>query len=338
MKAYEIQGSFGIDRLRLAERPDPQPGPGELLLAVKAVSLNHRDLTTVEGIYNPKQQLPLIPCSDAAGEVVAVGEGVTRFRVGDRVCPTFARHWLSGEPEREKLRSTLGGPLDGTLAERIVVPAESAVAAPAHLSDEEAATLPCAALTAWNAVVTHGRTKPGEVVVALGTGGVSLFALQFARLVGARVIVTSSSDGKLARARELGAWGTINYRAEPDWERKVKELTGGRGADLVIEVGGAGTFSRSLHAVRLGGTIVMIGALSGGDAPLSVIPILMRQIRVQGMLVGDRESFEAMNRGVAASGLRPVVDRVFPFEQAPDAFRHMASGEHFGKVVVRVAG
>lgn len=337
MKVFEIQGSFGIDRLRPAERADPEPEPGGLLLAVKAVSLNHRDLTTVEGAYNPKQPLPLIPCSDAAAEVVAVGEGVTRFRAGDRVCPTFARHWICGEPERDRLRSTLGGPLDGTLAERIVVPAESAVAVPAHLSDEEAATLPCAALTAWNAIVTHGRTRPGDVVVALGTGGVSIFALQFGRLLGARVIVTSSSDDKLARARELGAWGTINYRAEPEWERRVKELTGGRGADLVIEVGGAGTFARSLHAVRMGGTVVMIGALAGGDAPLSVIPILMRQIRVQGMLVGDRESFEAMNRAIAAAGLRPVIDRVFPFGQAPDAFHHMASGEHFGKIVVRVS-
>ena len=255
MKVWEIQGSFGLDRLRLAERPDPAPGPGELLLAVRAVALNHRDLTTVDGTYNPKQRLPLVPCSDAAAEVVAVGEGVTRFAAGDRVCPLFAQRWLCGEPERERLRSTLGGPLDGTLAERMAVPAESAVAVPEHLSDEEAATLPCAALTAWSAVVTHGRTRPGDVVVVLGTGGVAVFALQLARLAGARVIVTSSSDDKLARARELGAWGTINYRAEPEWGRRVKELTGDRGADLVVEVGGAETLSRSLHAVRMGGTI-----------------------------------------------------------------------------------
>jgi NADPH:quinone reductase-like Zn-dependent oxidoreductase len=338
MKVYEIQGSFGLDHLRQAERPEPALGPGELLVAVKAVSLNRRDLMTVEGVYNPKQRLPLIPCSDAAAEVLAVGAGVTRFAPGDRVCPLFSREWLCGEPEREKLRSTLGGPLDGTLAERMVVAAESAVAAPEHLTDEEASTLPCAALTAWSAVVTHGRTRPGDVVLVLGTGGVSLFALQFANLAGARVIVTSSSDDKLARARELGAEGTVNYRKDPDWGRRVKELTGDRGADLVVEVGGAETLRRSLHAVRMGGTIAMIGALSGGEAPLSVIPILMRQVRVQGILVGDREGFEAMNRALAAHDLRPVVDRAFPFDEAPEAFRHMASGRHFGKVVVRVSG
>jgi len=337
MKVYEIQGSFGLDHLRQAERPEPALGPGELLVAVKAVSLNRRDLMTVEGVYNPKQRLPLIPCSDAAAEVLAVGAGVTRFAPGDRVCPLFSREWLCGEPEREKLRSTLGGPLDGTLAERMVVAAESAVAAPEHLTDEEASTLPCAALTAWSAVVTHGRTRPGDVVLVLGTGGVSLFALQFANLAGARVIVTSSSDDKLARARELGAEGTVNYRKDPDWGRRVKELTGDRGADLVVEVGGAETLRRSLHAVRMGGTIAMIGALSGGEAPLSVIPILMRQVRVQGVMVGDREGFEAMNRALAAHDLRPVVDRAFPFDEVPAAFRHMASGKHFGKVVVRVS-
>lgn len=338
MKVWEIQGSFGLDNLCAAERPEPAPGPGELLLAVRAVSLNHRDLTTVLGVYNPKQPLPLIPCSDAAAEVVAVGEGVDRFAPGDRVCPLFAPRWLAGEPERERLRATLGGPLDGTLAERIAVPAEAAVAIPAHLSDEEAATLPCAALTAWSAVVTLGRTAPGDVVVVLGTGGVSLFALQFARLAGAEVIVTSSSPAKLERARELGATAGIDYRAEPDWARRVKELTGGRGADLVVEVGGAGTLAQSLHAVRMGGTVAMIGALSGPAAPLSVIPILMRQVRVQGVLVGHREGFEAMNRAIAAHRLRPVVDRVFPFDDAPATFRHLASGGHFGKVVVRGAG
>ncbi len=337
MKVWEIQGSFGLDNLRAAERPEPVPGPGELLLAVRAVSLNHRDLTTVLGVYNPKQPLPLVPCSDAAAEVVAVGAGVDRFAAGDRVCPLFAPRWLAGEPERERLRSTLGGPLDGTLAERVVVPAEAAVAIPAHLSDEEAATLPCAALTAWSAVVTLGRTVPGDVVVVLGTGGVSLFALQFARLAGAEVIVTSSSAAKLERARDLGASAGIDYRAEPDWARRVKELTGGRGADLVVEVGGAGTLAQSLHAVRMGGTVAMIGALSGPAAPLSVIPILMRQVRVQGVLVGHREGFEAMNRAIAAHRLRPVVDRVFPFDETPAAFRRLASGGHFGKVVVRVA-
>lgn len=336
MKVFEIQGSFGLDRLRPAERPEPEPGPGELLLAVRAASLNRRDLMTVEGHYNPEQPLPLIPCSDAAAEVLAVGEGVTRFAAGDRVCPLFSREWLCGEPVRERLRSTLGGPLDGTLAERMVVPAESAVAIPEHLTDVEASTLPCAAVTAWSAVMVHGRTRPGDTVLVLGTGGVSLFALQIARLAGARVIVTSSSDAKLERARELGAEGTINYRSEPHWVRPVKELTGGRGVDLVVEVGGADTLRQSLHAVRMGGTIAMIGALSGGEAPLSVLPILMRQVRIQGMLVGDREAFESMNRALALHRLRPVVDRVFPFAEAAEAFRTMRSGDHFGKVVIEV--
>lgn len=338
MKVYEIRDRFGLDRLLPAERPAPEAGPGELLLAMRAVALNYRDLMMVEGHYDPRQELPLIPCSDGVGEVVAVGEGVSRFAVGDRVCPIFAQRWLGGEPERDRLRSTLGGPLDGTLSERMAVPAEAAVAVPEHLSDEEAATLPCAALTAWSAVVTLGGVRPGDTVLVLGTGGVALFAFQIARLCGARVIVTSSSDDKLARARELGAWETLNYRTTPEWGKPVRRLTGGRGVDLVVEVGGAGTLAQSLRAVRMGGTVAMIGVLSGAEAPLSVVPILMQQVRVQGVLVGDRDGFEAMNRAFSEHRLRPVIDRVFPFDRVGDAFAHLASGAHFGKVVVRFAG
>jgi len=336
MKVFEIRGAFGLGHLLPGERPEHLPGPGEVLVGLQAVSLNYRDLLTVLGRYNPKQPLPLIPCSDGLGEVLAVGPGVHRFGIGDRVSPIFAQAWIAGEPTREKLRSTLGGPLDGTLRERMVVPEAALVTPPEHLTDAEAACLTCAAVTAWNAVVTEGRVKAGDVVLVQGTGGVSIFALLFARLLGARVIVTSSSEAKLARARELGAWEGIDYRQSPDWARRVKELTDGRGADLVIEVGGAGTLEQSLRAVRFGGTIALIGVLAGGTAALNVVPILMQKVRVQGILVGDRESFEAMNRAIEAHALRPVVDRIFPFTETREAFAHLESAGHFGKVVVEV--
>ena len=345
MRVWEIRDSFGLDHLQPGERPDDDrergPGPGELLLAVRAASLNYRDLLTVQGQYNPRQPLPLIPCSDGVGEVTAVGDGVARFKVGDRVCPTFARRWISGEATHERLRSTLGGPFDGTLTERMTVPAESAVAVPEHLTDAEAACLPCAGLTAWSALTLPGlegrSLTPGETVLLLGTGGVAVFALQFAVLMGARAIVLSSSDEKLERARALGAWQTLNYRTQPDWGKPVREMTGGAGVDRVVEVGGAGTLESSLQAVRIGGTVVMIGVLAGHRAPLSVTAILMKQVRVQGCLVGPRDAFEAMNRAIAAHRLRPVVDRVFPFAEVRPAFDHLAAGKHFGKVAIAVS-
>lgn len=341
MKAWEARGAFGLDRLELVERPAPEPGPGEVLLALRAASINFRDLLMIEGRYDPKQALPLVPCSDGSGEVLALGPGAERLapglRVGARVMPVFAQGWLGGRPRREAVRTTLGGPLDGTLAELMVARAEAVVPVPEHLSDEEAATLPCAAVTAWNALAETGSVRAGDTVLTLGTGGVSIFALQLARLLGARVIVTSSSDAKLARARELGAWEGINYREVPEWGRRVRELTGGEGADCVIEVGGGATLPRSLQAVRSGGTVALIGVLSGRPAELDTAAILMRSIRVQGVLVGSREHFEAMNRAIAQHRLRPVVDRVFPFAEAREAFAHLAAGRHFGKVVVRIA-
>ena len=342
MRAWEVRSGFGLDRLELAERPDPEPGPGEALVRLRAASINFRDYLMVEGKYNPKQPLPLIPCSDGVGEVVAVGPGAERLAPGQRVLPIFAQGWLAGRPRREAVRTTLGGPLDGTLAELLVVRAEGVVPAPEHLSDEEAATLPCAAVTAWNALTSGagegGPVKAGDTVLTLGTGGVSIFALQLARLLGARVIVTSSSDEKLARARELGAWEGVNYREVPEWGKRVRDLTGGEGVDHVIEVGGGDTLPNSLQAVRAGGTISLIGVLSGRPTELDVAAILMRSIRVQGVLVGSREHFEAMNRALVQHELRPVVDRVFPFEDAPEAFRHLAAGRHFGKVAVRIRG
>lgn len=336
MKLYEIRERFGLDALTLTERPQPRPGPHEVLVRLKAASLNYRDLMVVKGQYNPKMPLPRVPCSDAAGEVAEVGPGVTRVKVGQRVAGIFMQKWISGEIDDAKARSALGGAIDGLLAEFAVLHEDGLVHVPEHLSYEEAATLPCAAVTAWHGLVTEGRIKPGDTVLCQGTGGVSLFAMQFARLAGARVVITSSSDDKLKRARELGAAEGVNYKTTPEWGDKVRELTGGRGVDHVVEVGGAGTLGQSLKAVRMGGQISLIGVLSGvGQA--NTLPILMKNVRVQGIFVGSREMFEAMNRAIAEHRLRPVVDRVFPFAEAPAAFRHMESAAHFGKICIRMA-
>ncbi len=338
MRAVEIRGAFGLDHLDLVDRPEPAgPGPGQVLLALRAAALNYRDLLMVRGLYDRRQPLPLVPCSDGVGEVIAIGEGVTRVAVGDRVCPLFAQRWIAGRPTRERVRSTLGGPLDGTLAERMVLSEEGVVRVPEHLTDAEAAALPCAALTAWNALVTEGRLAAGETVLLQGTGGVSLFALQLARLAGARAIVTSSSDEKLERARALGAEAGINYRQTPEWGARAKELTGGVGVDHVVEVGGAATLAQSLRAVRMGGTVSLIGNLSGADAQVALTAIFMQRVRLQGILVGDRESFEAMNRALAAARLRPIVDRTFALAEARAAFDHLAAGQAFGKVAVAIA-
>ena len=336
MRAFEIQ-KFGLDNLTLAERPDPQPGPGQVLIRIKAVSLNFRDHLMVAGAYNPKQKLPLIPCSDGAGEVIAVGPGVTRAKPGDRVMGSFSQTWIAGEPARAKLAGTLGGPLDGMLAEQVVLHEEGITPIPAALSYEEAATLPCAAVTAWHALVVQGGLKAGDTVLVQGTGGVSIFALQFAKMFGARVIVTSSSDAKLEKAKALGADGLINYKTTPDWEKPAREMTGGAGLDHIIEVGGAGTLGKALKCVRIGGIIHVIGVLSG-NAPsdFSVIPILMQNVRLQGVLVGSRETFEQMNKAIAVNGLKPVIDGAFPFAEARAAFAHMGAGAHFGKIVITV--
>jgi NADPH:quinone reductase-like Zn-dependent oxidoreductase len=270
------------------------------------------------------------------GEVVEVGDGVTRVAPGDRVATLFSQGWLKGEPTAAELRSTLGGPIDGTLTERMVLPEGGVIPVPDHLSDAEAACLPCAGLTAWSALVELGRVTAGDVVLVQGTGGVSLFALQFASALGARTIVTSSSDAKLERARALGAWKTVNYREQPDWGKVVRALTGGVGVDHVVEVGGAGTLPQSLKAVRVGGAISMIGVLSGTRSEMDLIPVLMQQVRIQGVLVGSREGFERMNRAVEASQLRPVVDTVIPFDEAPEAFAVMERAGHFGKIAVEI--
>ena len=335
MRAYRIHDFEGVESYRIEDLPEPSPGPGEAVVRVRATSLNYRDLLVVKGLYSRNLPLPLIPLSDASGEVAAVGTGVTRVRPGDRVAAAFMPAWVAGEPNETKANSALGGAVNGVLAEQIVINHEGLVKLPDHLSFEEAATLPCAGVTAWHALVHEGQVKAGETVLLLGTGGVSIFALQFARLSGARVIVTSSSDEKLERARGMGASDGINYKSTPDWDKRVRELTGGVGVDHVVEVGGAGTLPRSLKAVRMGGRIGMIGVLSGaGD--VNPTPILMKNVRVQGIFVGSREMFEAMNRAIALHQLRPVVDRVFDFDQAGEALRYLESGAHFGKVVIRV--
>jgi len=340
MRALAVEPSFGLENLQVVERPDPEPpGPGQVTLRMRAASINYRDLLMVQGHYNPKQALPLVPCSDGVGEVMALGAGVTGLTLGQRVAPIFAQGWIAGAQRNEYIRTTLGGPLDGTLCERMTVPAASVVPVPEHLSDEEAASLPCAGVTAWHALTGEAGgcgVTAGDVVLTLGTGGVSIFALQLGQLLGARVIVTSSRDDKLEQARALGAWQTVNYREVPEWGKRVKELTGGRGVDRVIEVGGAGTLPRSLQAVRPAGEISLIGVLSGTVKDLDVLPILMRGVRIQGVLVGSRSHFEAMNRAIETHGMRPVVDRVFPFDQARQAFKHLAAGRHVGKVCVRI--
>ncbi len=337
VKAIVLSGGFGRDNLGLEERPDPVPGPGEVLLRMRAASLNYRDVLMVDGSYNPKQRLPLIPASDGVGEVIAVGAGVTRVKTGERVCPIFARDYIAGEPTRDRLRSTLGGPFDGTLCEQMVVPAESVVRVPGQLDDAQAACLPCAGVTAYNALIAQGGLQPGQTVLTLGTGGVSIFALQIAKLAGARVIITSSSDEKLARAKQLGADFTINHRSTPGWGNEVRALTGGRGVDHVIEVGGAGTLSESLRAVRPGGTVSIIGVLAGTATKLDLLPVLMQNVRLQGVFVGHREHLEALCNA-AAVGIRPVVDRVFALHEARAAFDHLASGAHFGKVCIAIPG
>jgi NADPH:quinone reductase-like Zn-dependent oxidoreductase len=335
MKVLQIQGNFGLENLVLADRPKPVPGPGEVLLQMRAAALNYRDLLMVQGLYNPRQPLPLIPCSDGVGEVVAVGDQISRVQVGDRVITMFCQGWISGEPSQDLKRVTLGGPLDGTLAEYMVLSEEGVVRAPEHLSDVEAASLTCAGLTAWSALVTQGGVVGGDTVLVQGTGGVSIFALQFARLLGARAIVTSSSDAKLERARGVGANETINYRETPEWAKTVKEMTDGRGVDLVVEVGGAETLAQSVHAVRPGGQISLVGNLTGGVIELNLVPIFMRGVRIQGILVGHRQGFEAMSRALVEHLMRPVVDRVFPWSEARQALEHLAAGRHFGKVCLR---
>jgi NADPH:quinone reductase-like Zn-dependent oxidoreductase len=334
MRAYEVQEEFGIDQLKLVDKKSPEPGPNDVLIDMKAWSLNYRDLMVVKGFYNPKMVRPRIPFSDGVGEVIAVGADVSRVAVGDRVASLFAQAWIDGKPTREINRSCLGEAVEGVLAEEVVLPEQGVVKIPEHLSFEEAATLPCAGVTAWNSLFGDGQLKPGDNVLLLGTGGVSIFALQFCNMMGANVIITSSSNEKLEKAKALGASYGINYNDEPKWHKKVLECTNGNGADRVIEVGGAGTLSKSIMSAGVGGMISLIGILSGaGD--VNPIPVLMNSIQIRGIFVGSRAMFENMNRAISLHQIKPVIDQVFSFENVKEALKHMESGSHFGKIVVK---
>jgi NADPH:quinone reductase-like Zn-dependent oxidoreductase len=332
MKAYEIQ-KFGLDGLAAVERPIPEPGVNQVLVKMHAWSLNYRDLMTATGRYNPRLKLPQIPLSDGAGEVVATGSEVEKFKAGDRVTNTFFERWPSGEATDEQSRTALGAGRDGVLAEYVALHQDGVIPIPEHLTFAEAATLPCAALTAWNALVTKGKVKAGDTILTLGTGGVSIFALQFGLMTGAQVFITSGSDEKLDRARQLGARQTVNYRKQSEWGRIVRQLTGGSGVDLVVEVGGPGTFNQSVAALRRGGTLVLIGVLAE-RAEVEILPVQMRTICVQGIYVGSREEFSTMNAAIAMHKLHPVIDSTFRFSEFQEALKLMQAGGHFGKIVM----
>ncbi len=332
MRAVEAS-DFSIDALKLVQRPVPMPRRGEILVRIKAASLNYRDLAILAQKYMATLQLPYVPASDACGEVVEIGEEVTRFKVGDRVTPLYTQGWHDGYPTpAQRTTRTLGAPLSGVLQDYVVVPAEDAVSVPTHLSDGEAATLPIAALTAWS-TLQEGGIKAGDTVLVQGTGGVALFAAQFAKLMGARVIALSSSDEKLARVKQLGADVGINYRATPAWGAAVKEATQGRGVDIVVETAGA-TIEQSLASLAFGGFIGIVGFVAGMKAEIPLRTIIGPMIRIQGIAVGSRARFEAMNRAIGQHKLKPVVDSTFLLEKSADAFRHMEQGKHFGKIVI----
>ena len=334
MRAWQIT-KFGIDSLDFVERPTPVPGPGEVLVGVRAVSLNYRDLLMVKGLYNPRLRFPRIPCSDGAGEVVAIGEGVTEWKPGDRVMGIFMQNWLEGPLTPARAKGALGGDIDGTLTDYIVLKEQGLVSIPDHLSYQEAATLPCAAVTAWNAL-RAGEVRHGSRVLIQGTGGVSIFALQFAKLVGATVLGISSSYEKLQRAVGLGLDGGLNYRDHPDWDRWVFEQTEGEGVDIVVEVGGLGTLARSLKAIRTGGVIAQVGVLADSSDPLPIGSILHKMVRIQGIYVGSRADFVEMNKAISMTQMRPVGED-FHWTQAREVLTKMQERSHFGKLVLSVA-
>ena len=333
MKVVELRARSGIESLLVCERPIPQPGPGEILVRIKAATLNYRDLAIARGSYG-SFALPIVPLSDACGEVSALGEGVTRFAVGDAVCPLYVMDWMSGPPQADVVARRLGGPQDGVLAQYVCVPARAAVRAPRHMSALEAATLPIAGVTAWQALFVQGRVTPGDVVLVQGTGGVSIFALQLARAAGASVIATSGSPDKAQRARALGAREVVDYRANPDWQQRVMELTDGRGADHVIDVVGGANVARSISAVRIGGTVSLIGFLDDTRGVIDLPEAFRRVVTLNCISVGSRAAFEALIAATEASELRPVVGRVFAFDEVHAAYEHLAAGAHFGKVAI----
>ncbi len=335
MRVFQIEGDWGIQNLKISTRPDPRPGPGQVLLRMCASSINYRDPIVPERAYGSQSgDLPLIPVSDGVGEVIEVGAGVTRVKVGDRACPAYFQTWISGEPNANRLTQSLGGPLDGTMAEMMCLSQEGVVKVPEYLTDLEASTLPCAALTAWSALVECGRIRPGEQLLIQGSGGVALFALQFAKMLGAHVTVISSTDAKIERLRAMGADETINYTHTPEWGKAARMLTDGRGFDHILEVGGEKTLPQSLRCIRPGGTLSMIGILSGSAMSTSLGLIITRQVRLQGITVGHRDGLEAMLRAMSQHQIRPVIDKVFAFEELKESFNYLKTGQQFGKICI----
>jgi NADPH:quinone reductase-like Zn-dependent oxidoreductase len=340
MRVLQIEGAYGLDHLKFAERPDPTPGPGQIVVRMKAVSLNYRDWITVSGVYGGAHKLPLVPFSDGAGVVERIGEGVTRVKPGDRVTSNFfGATWIGGPPMPHKMAGVLGGPNDGCAQELMLISAEGVTKTPEHMSDVEASCLPCAALTAWRALVVDGALKAGDIALMQGTGGVSIFALQMAKFMGLTTIITSSSDEKLARCKALGADHVINYKTTPEWGGEARKLTGGRGVDLVVEVGGAGTLMESMKAVRQQGHIAIVGIVSGfGGEGLNMLPgmLIGNNARIQGLSVGSRENFEDMNRALTQNQSKPIVETVYPWTRAKEAFEDMQAGKHFGKIALTI--
>jgi len=335
MHAWEIISGDGVDALHLGQRETPIPGPGQVRVRMNANSINYRDLITIEGAGARKLPFSIVPNSDGAGVITAVGEGV-KLKEGDRVTSCFFEEWIAGEITAPVMASALGGPRQGVLAEEVILLEDGVIPTPASLTDEEAATLPCAALTAWHALTLPRPVKAGETVLLLGTGGVSVFAQQFCTMMGARTIVTSSSDDKLQKMKALGASEVINYRTNPEWDAAVLELTGGSGVDRVVEVGGPGTFDRSVNAVRVGGIIGLIGVLTGVSGAINPTPIMVKSITVKGIYVGSRTMFADMNRAIEAHNLKPVIDQTFDFKDARSAYHAMRGAGHFGKLVIKM--
>lgn len=335
MRAYRLH-DFGLEHLRLEETEAPTPRNGEVLVRIRAMSLNYRDLLVARGQYSKSIRLPGVPIADAAGEIVAIGPGVENVREGDRICTHYVSAWQDGPFRAEYLKQTLGLPGPGVAAELVALPVGAVIAPPAEFDFAQAATLPIAALTAWSALVTEANLLPGQTVLTLGTGGVSIFALQIAKAHGARVIITSSSDEKLRRAAQLGADATINYRTHENWDAEVIRLTDGLGADVTVETAGIATLERSLKATRAGGMITYMGALTGLTGPINTGMIMMKRQRFCGILVDSHAAFEQMNVFLAKHRIQPVIDRRFPFDQLPEALRYLESGAHFGKVIVEV--
>ncbi|MGH8674787.1 MAG: zinc-dependent alcohol dehydrogenase family protein [Burkholderiales bacterium] len=336
MRVFQIENDWGMDNLKVSTRPEPKPGAGQVLLRMKASAINFRDLLVPDRGYGSHTgTLPLIVLGDGVGVVIETGPGVTRVKVGDRVLPCFTQAWISGPPSAERLSRSLGGPVDGTMAELMCLSEQGLVKAPPHLGDLEAAALPCAALTAWSALVTHESLGPGSKVLVQGTGGVALFAIQIAKLLGAHVTVISSSDEKIARAKALGADAAVNYKTSPEWYRATRDITGGAGYDHIVELGGEKTLPQSLRCIRPGGTLSMIGVLSGGVMSAQLGLVVTRQVRLQGITVGNRDGFEAMLRAFEQHKVKPTIDRAFAFEELKEAMAYLKKGAHFGKVCIQ---